>query len=405
MNCDGGPPCSYGYGDYQCYGDREGCTPDDGNQCDSCCDQQRSCSGWFNAEYLRWRLDGSKLPPLLTEGSANTPLNEVARLDDPGTTILNDRRVGDDWRNGYRLSGGFWLDCCHTCGVGVDYFDIGNDDYNFTSPQDPSIIVGRPFFNTQTGSDDAQLVSVPNELEGTAHIRSTDNLEGAGLTFNRCLWSCCNPCCGVSEGVSAIGGYRFYRYDTNLSITENLTVLPGTTSPLVPGTTFFVQDSFRTRNDFNGGELGLQAYKLRKWWWLDGMAKVGLGQVVRTVTVNGVTITNVPGGGTDTEAGGLLTSSVTNIGQYRDTDFAVIPEFRLGVGVKVTECCSVRCGYNCIIWDDVARAADHLPPGLAVDPNNIPPVQAGGGPDPAFPGIHGSNLVAQGIDASVQFQW
>ena len=58
-----------------------------------------------------------------------------------------------------------------------------------------------------------------------------------------------------------------------------------------------------------------------------------------------------------------------------------------------------------ILWGDVARAASHLPPGLAVDPRNLPPVQGGGGPDPAFPGITGSDLVAHGFDFGVDFTY
>jgi hypothetical protein len=128
-----------------------------------------------------------------------------------------------------------------------------------------------------------------------------------------------------------------------------------------------------------------------------------MGQQRRTVTVDGQTIIDVPGGGTSTAAGGLLTSEVTNIGQYDDSDFVVIPEFRLGIGGQLTHYCSIRAGYNVIIWNDVARAASHLPPGLQVDPRNLPPVQPGGGPEPAFPGIRGSELMAQGLDLSVMF--
>ena len=399
---DDGLPCDGGYGEYDCYGG-EGCM-----SCDTCepgCNERR-CSGWFGAEYLHWRLDGNRLPPLVTMGPSNVPLADVAQLDEPSTVILSgDETVNDDWRNGYRFFGGFWLDCCHTCGIGADYFDIGDDDYNYTSPQD-SFVVGRPFFNTQLNEDDVQLVSVPNELDGTAQVKSNDGFKGAGLTINRSLWRCCDPCCqGISSGVTLLSGYRHYGYDSNLSITEQLTVLPGTTTPLVPGTTFLVHDSFRTDNDFHGGEIGLQAYKQRCWWWLDGMAKVALGSQRRTVRVNGLTFVDVPGGGTSLAQGGLLTSQVTNIGRYSDSDFVVIPEFRLGIGACVTKHCSVRAGYNAILWGDVARAASHLPPGLQVDPRNLPPVAGGGGSEPEFPGIRGSQLVAHGLDASVQWQW
>jgi hypothetical protein len=362
------------------------------------------CPVWVGGEWLHWRLDGNHLPPLVTDGSANTSINSVARLNDPGTRILSgDETVNDGWRSGFRVFGGVWLDCCRTCGVGVDYFEVGDDDYKFTSENDPTRIVGRPFFNTQLGQDDVELISVPGELEGAARVRSTDDFRGAGLTFNKILWQCCDPCTCNSKELNFLGGYRFYEYDTNLSVTENLLVLPGTQTPLVPGTTFFVQDRFRTHNEFNGGEIGLQGLCKRSCWWVDGMARLAMGEQHRTVRVNGQTIVDVPGGGTSVDAGGLLTSELTNIGRYDDSDFVVIPEFRLGIGTQITHYCSVRLGYNVIIWNDVARAASHLPPGLQVDPRNLPPVQAGGGPEPEFPGIRGSQLVAHGLDLGILF--
>lgn len=415
MVSDGGGPAyggSYEGGMPYCdsYGSSGGycsdCDEWDGGDASPCFNDgyKHYCPVWVGGEWLYWRLDGSHLPPLVTDGSANSSINSVARLNDPGTRILSgDETVNDGWRSGFRVFGGVWLDCCRTCGVGVDYFDVGNDDYRFTSENDPTRIVGRPFFNTQLGQDDVELVSVPNELNGTAHVNSTDNFRGAGLTFNKQLWQCCDPCSCNSKEVNLLGGYRFYEYDTNLSITENLLVLPGTTSPLIPGTTFFVQDRFRTHNEFNGGEIGLQGMCKRNCWWLDGMARVAMGEQHRTVRVNGQTIVDVPGGGTAIDAGGLLTSDVTNIGRYDDSDFVVIPEFRLGIGTQITHYCSVRVGYNVIIWNDVARAASHLPPGLQVDPRNLPPVQAGGGPEPEFPGIKGSQLLAHGLDLGVMF--
>jgi hypothetical protein len=405
---NGDVPCDSGF----CGG---GCSDCDGHACDGCapcndyptcepCCQQRTCSGWFGAEYILWSLDGNDLPPLVTAGPVGVP--GAGLLNDPNTFILaGNETVNDDWRDGYRVFGGFWFDCCHTWGIGADYFDMCDDDFNFLSPQDPAIIVGRPFFNTELGIDDLELVSVPGELDGTAEVRSSDDFKGAGITLSHRVWSCCDPCTCSSAGLTLLGGYRWYKYDSDLSITERLTVLPGTTTPLVPGTTFFVEDEFSTESEFHGGEIGMQAYKTHRWFWLDGMGKLALGGQRSTVTVDGTTFINVPGGGTFLAEGGLLTSEVTNIGRYDDTDFVVIPEFRLGVGACVTQFCSVRAGYNCIIWGDVARAADHLPPGLRVDPRNLPPVQPGGGPDPEFPGVSGSQLVAHGLDASIMFQW
>ena len=202
-----------------------------------------------------------------------------------------------------------------------------------------------------------------------------------------------------------MGGYRYYNYDSQLAITENLTVLPNTSQPLVPGTTFLVQDQFRAENEFHGGEIGFEGRHTNSWWWIDGMAKIAIGGQRRTVTVAGQTVNTVPNVGSATNQGGLLTSERTNIGEYKDTRAIVIPHFRLGLGGQLTNNFSLHAGYNVILWDGVARAADHLPPGLEVDQRNLPPIISGGGPEPIFPGIQGSSLLAQGWDFGVEFTY
>jgi len=363
--------------------------------------------GWIGAEYLRWSLDGANdLPPLLTDGPSTDPLTDAGNLDDADTRILfGDEAVGDDWRGGYRVYGGVWFDCDQCCGLTADYFDLCNESDDFISGSSANRIVTRPFFNAETGEQDTQLVDVPNELEGTVEINSSDDFSGGGIDVMHCLWKCCDPCgCGSSQ-VYMLGGYRQYEYDSSLVITENLLVLPGTTSPLVPGTQIFVQDSFRTENEFHGGELGVQGMTQRSWLWLDGLCKVAVGNHRRTVIIDGSTINTVPGAGSAEFEGGLLTSEVTNIGTYKDDTLAVIPQFRLGVGGQLTNNFSVRAGYNLILWNAVARAGSQLPPGLEVDPRNLPPVQAGGGSEPEFNDILGSKLVAHGFDVGLQFTY
>jgi hypothetical protein len=360
---------------------------------------------WVGVEYLRWELECTDLPPLVTAGPDTEPLDEVGQLDNPTTEILfGDEEVGGDWRRGYRIYAGYWLDDCGCCAIVGDYFRMCDDDFDFEAGDTPGLIITRPFFNTETGEDDTQLVSVPDELSGTVEIEGGDDFEGAGIAVQRNVWCCCNPC-GPSSMVNLLGGYRHYRYDSDLVITENLLVLPNTTSPLVPGTTIFLQDEFRTRNEFHGGEVGLQGLVQPSWWWIDGLAKFSIGSHHREVTIDGETINTVPNAGTAEFEGGLLTSEVTNIGDYSDTTLAIIPEFRLGVGGHIWKGISVRAGYNLILWNAVAQAGNQLPPGLEVDPRNLPPVQPGGGPEPEFPGIRGSSFLAHGFDFAIQWAY
>ncbi|MCA9238400.1 MAG: BBP7 family outer membrane beta-barrel protein [Planctomycetales bacterium] len=364
---------------------------------DCCC--EIGPRAWFSAEYLLWQVSGVDVPALVTSSPAGTPLNQAGRLDDPSTTVLagNDT-ILDGWRSGYALSGGVALDPCGRVAIIGDYFNAGRDSYRYGAGPDTGAIIARPFYNTQAGAQDVELVDVPNELSGRVDITGHTDFQGAGAALMANLWNCCDSCSDRSSGLWVLGGYRYYQHDSRLNIVENLLVLPGTTTPLVPGTSILLSDQFTARNVFHGGEFGLQGRVQREEWWIDGLAAIAVGNNTRTVTVSGSTTNTVPGVGTSTAAGGLLTSSVTNIGRYEDSKTTVIPRFRLGAGVQLTEHLAARVGYNVIIWDDVAQAAAHLPPGLAVDPRNLPPVQAGGGPDPAFPGIQSSTVVAHGFD-------
>jgi hypothetical protein len=399
--CDYGN-CGYDYGACGC--DYGTCNCNCG-QCNQCCDCGPSC--WFGVEFLGWMLDGSDLPPLVTESPDSVPLADAGVLGEPDTRILfGNETVGDGIRAGYRIAVGGWLDCCRNIGIGGDYFNVGEDDENFFAAADNATILARPFFNTELNEPDAELVGVPDQLSGSVRVHSDDEFEGAGLTLNQCVWRRCDPCgCGPTAAIKVLSGYRYYHYDSNLVITENLLVLPNTQQPLVPGTTIFVQDRFRTNNEFHGGELGLQGYIQKNCWWVDGLTKVAIGSNRRTVVIGGETVNNVPNVGTASFVGGLLTSEVTNIGRYRDTDAVMIPEFRFGMGRAITCNCAVRAGYNLIIWPDVMRASDALPPGLRVDPRNLPPVQPGGGPDPRFPGFDGSALFAHGMDLAIQWTY
>lgn len=372
---------------------------------DGCC-VAHTPQMWFRADYLLWQINGSDIPALVTSSPAGTPLAQAGVLGDPSTTILSGSdEINDGWRSGFALSGGYLFDPCRGLSVVGDYFNAGRDSYGYVTGPNTGDVISRPFYNSETGMNDNELVDVPNELAGRVRVASYEDFQGAGLGLQKCLWNCCDPCSGRETSLALVGGYRYYQHDSMLGVQEDLLVLPGTTSPLVPGTTIDVRDRFTAENQFNGGELGLQGRIQRREWWIDGMALLAVGGNRRTVNVDGTTTNVVPNVGTSSNAGGLLTSSATNIGHYSDTEAAVIPRFRLGAGCQLTEFLAVRCGYNVIIWGDVAQAAEHLPPGLAVDPRNLPPIQAGGSGDPAFPGVQGSTIVAHGFDLGLELAY
>jgi len=377
--------------------------------------RQNGCFGgggaWFGAEWLRWRIEGGdKLPPLVTDAPADSPYPIPGALGNPDTRILyGDQTVGEDWRSGFRLYAGVWLDGCQSCGIVGDYFDTDNDGDFFISDPDSGRIVTRPFLDAEIGQNSAEGVDESDELEGTVMVSSGDDFSGAGIAATRRIWKCCDPCgCGPSSQVYMLGGYRYYKYDTDLVITEDLLILPNTSTGFVPGTTIFLQDKFFTENEFHGGEIGVQGMMQRSCWWVDGLFKVAAGWHRRVVTIDGETTFDIPingNGDVQTFGGGLLTSEATNIGRYANNTMAVIPELRVGVGSQLTCNISVRAGYGVIFWNAVARAGSQLPPQLEVDTRNQPPILTAGGPEPEFDGIRGTSLVAHGFDLGIQLTY
>ncbi len=363
-----------------------------------------ACGPWVRAEYLAWQTDGVDLPALVTSSPSNVPLDDAGVLGEETTTILaGNGSFADGYRSGFRISAGMPIDPCGNWQLTGDYFFLGRDDYDFAAGDTASTIITRPFFNTQANEQDTQQVSVPNQLSGTVVGGYGDRFQGAGLALTKNIVCCCDPCGGASTQLAVLGGYRYYKHDSDLAVVENLTVLANTTTPLIPGTTIALDDRFAANNEFHGAEVGLTGRVQKSEWWIDGLAAFAFGSNRRTIDISGSTTNTVPNVGTSTAAGGLLTSSETNIGRYTDSRDTVIPRLRLGLGCQLTCHWSATLGYNAIIWQGVATAADGLPADLAVDPRNLPPVQTGGNRNPEFAGFRDETFVAHGLDVGVTY--
>ncbi len=126
----------------------------------------------MSLEYLGWWQDGMQLPPLVTTSvDPEVPREEAGVLTSPSTRILVGGNVLTDGFNGGRLRFGVWLDRCHTWAVGAEFFRLGRESQGFSATSTGTPILARPFFNTQTGLDDAELVAYPGVLTGTVGVR------------------------------------------------------------------------------------------------------------------------------------------------------------------------------------------------------------------------------------------
>jgi len=247
-----------------------------------------SCGGfWARGDYLIWWSKGNRLPPLVTTSPAGTPRSEAGVLGEPGTTVLfGDSTVSRMARSGYRITLGYWLDCCRRWGIEGDYLDTGANRANFYTNSTGSPIVARPFYNVETGEQFSQITAYPGVAAGCISATVSSHLQSTGIRLRHnlmcCTWceapacedACCeddscgeDSCggCGIggwgaarSYRLDLIGGYRYYRLNDRFEMDENLVSTAGS-GPLVAGTIFNLHDSFHTTNDFHGGEVGLVA--------------------------------------------------------------------------------------------------------------------------------------------------
>ncbi len=350
-----------------------------------------------------------RLPPLVTTSPADTPQNQAGVLGQPGTQILyGGRDVLDGQFDGGRLRFGLWLDRCHTWGIGAEYFQIGNESDSFSATSTGNPILARPFFNTQTGLQDSELVAYPDVISGTVGVVAESELIGAGVHF-RYLRCCDEGCskwlfCGCPEHFcsrsEALYGWRYLQLSESVQITENLV----STLPDEPGS-FDILDRFQTRNTFNGFDIGWLYRRTRDCWTFDTLIRLGIGNTHQTVRINGRTTidSTLQDPQVQTFPGGLLTQT-SNIGTYSDDQFAVVPEFNANVGYQLTDHLRVMLGYTFIYWSNVVRPGHQID--LDVNPDLIPPPAdpLTGVQRPAF-AFDTTDYWVQGINLGFEYRW
>jgi hypothetical protein len=392
------------------------CSPDscgdvsgicDGGICrpDNCpgdpwCYCQDNCI-WFRTEYLLWRVRSGPAPPLVT----TSPQTSGGVLGRPGTSILFGGPLDYEERSGGRFTIGYWFDQCRCFGLEGVFFFLGERTIKFDSASNGDPLLARPFFNTQTNAQDAELVAntaIPGmprviPLTGRISVRSSDELWGAEANG---VFNICRDCC---NSLDLLAGFRYIRLSEDLVINEHLLVPP--TSPTFAGATFDLLDSFQTRNQFYGGQIGVRRDWRWRRWDLEFMTKVALGDMHQVVDIGGATIITPPGGPSSTFNGGLLTQP-TNIGHFSRDRFAVVPEVGVTIGYQITQHMRFYAGYNFLYLSDVVRPGQQVD--FAVNPTQLPtgttPGTLVGARRPAFV-FRESDFWAQGFVLGLEFKF
>jgi hypothetical protein len=351
---------------------------------------------WANFEWLYWAASGQPLPPLAATAPPGTPQAVAGTFANPTTHVLfGGQRANNDFRNGFRLSGGVWLNCDQTCGLEGEFFFLGRSRDRFAAGSDGSQVIGRPFFNALLGRPDVELVSFPGVVAGTLTVDSRSTAIGGGVNAVHNL--CCDPC----GRVDLLWGYRYFNLTDDVTVREDLTSLGGP-GRVPAGFHFQIADHFRTENNFHGGVIGLAAERRFSVLFVGLRASVALGVDQQFTDIGGRTVITPPGGPPQTLPGGLL-ALPSNVGHYDRTVFAVLPQVGLRGGMQLTDYVRVYAGYDFVYLSNVLRAGDQID--LRVNPNLLPPAQGAGGPAlPAYAPRH-TDFWLQGVSLGLQVRF
>jgi len=303
---------------------------------------------WVRTEYLLWWTEGFQVGPLATGQLAeNANRTELLNPEGANTTVL----LGHTWlaggaRSGGRIRFGTWLDPCRQVGIEASYMGLGHDVSRFGAPYGEISVVGRPLFDVAgvAGQSLAGLVAFPDLVSGSMLVTGTTTFQGVEVLYRRLLVE------GSSHRIDFLAGWRFNRLDDELSISESK-------MDLESESTIRVVDQFVTENQFHGAELGIEAQMRRGCWTLELLGKLALGNSHWRATVDGSTVTTIPGQSTTTTAAGLL-AQPSNMGTFEENEFAVVPELGVMIGYDLTRRLRATFGWSFIYWSRVARPGD-----------------------------------------------
>jgi hypothetical protein len=383
-----------------------------------------------SADYLLWWTKGHRLPPLVTAGPSDTLVGSgsagVLGVVTPfGSTsvLFGNQEVDDHVRSGMRFTIGGWLDSDQTVGLEATALFLSQKGTGFAASSDGSTVLARPFITiTPDLTDPTGLRTIQTETayliassqqSGSVFATTTNEMWGAEANARIYAGGC------ATWRADMLAGFRYLQVKDNLSIISTSTALNGGFIPIsfpftadvtTTGSSRTVLDSFATKNDFYGGQLGAHVELKKNNFFADFTGKLALGVMHQDLTINGVTTgTNVTTltspstfAPTMTFPGGLFARPGLNLGNHTRDEFGIVPEIGFNVGYQFGDHLKAWVGYTVVYFrSDVIRPGSQIDRVVA-DPSQPPATQARIlGPV----NFRDQDFWAQGINAGVEFSF
>ena len=327
---------------------------------------------WGSAEYMLAFLPGSSTPPLITSSPNGVPQGTAAVLGQPSTsTLFGGNSISSNPYSGLRLTAGMWLSS--TRGVEISGFFLAERSTSFQaggSGASDSVAVGRPFIDATTGKETVAYSAFAGQLGGVS-----------AATMNTSLWGTEINALFREEvsnrfQLTLLAGGRYLNLDQQLEMIDTATPQGTATVPFAGLLAISnpnmvrVTDSFQTRNQFLGGQLGLRS-KVDVGKFEVGLGgKIAFGATRQTLTINGQSEGLASNGQLLIMTPGGLLANNSNMGSYSRTVAGIVPEFEVKVSYRVTENFSVFASYNFLYWDNVANVGNQV--SRSVNLKNVP---------------------------------
>lgn len=403
----------------------------------SAANESSSCmkQWWLQGDYLLWKAKDTPLPvPLVTLASLSDPISGA--LGQPGTKVLiGDKNVDLPWLNGFKIAAGLWTDQSQQKGIEGSYFLLPERSQKqsvTTSGQPGSINAAVPIYDITglwglNGIPGETVFILPGPIFGpgfAGRFQLTTSIRLQGAELNAFVRKVNNP----AILWDFIGGFRWIQLEESLSFIGQTAAVPNSTESGF----YNFKDSFRTNNNFFGGQVGMKAACASKICRVIGFTKVALGSMNQNVGIRGRSRTSNGNlfyltHNTETEIlnGGIF-AEPSNEGSHCRNAFAAVVEAGIKMCCKITGCLEVGLGYNFLFASSFLRPGDQIE--RKINPTQTALAEAsrasaGVGPDTPIPfgesqpaslpkGLksprfkpHTSNFWIQGltIDAQLQF--
>ncbi|HKI34334.1 MAG TPA: BBP7 family outer membrane beta-barrel protein [Gemmataceae bacterium] len=369
---------------------------------------------WVGAEYLLWWLKRTPLPaPLVTTTSDLAAVPPAAFLQSGTSTLLGDDRLNPGVRSGGRFEAGVWIDDHRTISIEGSCFFLESHTVTqgvASSGEPGSPLLAVPFFDADAQAESSFLLAAPGALSGGAALSVTSRLQGAEVDGAVAVLT--RPWLRLE----VLAGFRYLDFRENLTFTTTSVGIqapaPGSNNGLVLNT----QDQFDSHDLFFGPQVGARAECRLGNLFVEGTAKLAIGDVNQTTTIAGSATTNffiAPPGGPFTGVspqvvpGSGTFAQPSNTGQNNRHQIAWVPEVGVKVGYQLAPWARAFVGYEFLYASNFARPGEQIDRGI----NTAQTVQSAVAGNPPAPGTRpmvspgGAVFWAQGIDVGLELRY